>query len=119
MIRNLIQYLKPSIEGKDGKASARALTNVWYVMLNTLLSLGVLYLCFTVVKAKEVNSQAVNAIWALIWLVVIYNVTVLVIFGIVTAQNLNEGIRAIRGINEPVTVTTTTETEIKQNENAG
>lgn len=98
---NLIQWLKPSLEGKDGKASARALTNWWYVGLNTILSFGVLYLVYFIIKSKVVNNEAVNALWALIWLIVIYNITILTIFGIVTAQNLNEGIRAIRGMQEP------------------
>jgi hypothetical protein len=113
-MKKLLTWLKGSMEGKDGKSSARALTNFWYVFLNTILSLGVLYLVYYIIKAEVVNNQAVNALWALIWLIVIYNVTILTIFGIVTAQNINEGIRAIRGNNEAITVTSTTETEINQ-----
>ena len=110
-----LSWVKPSMEGKDGKASSRALTNFWYVGLNTVLSLGILYLSYTVVIAQIVNNQAVHAIWALIWLVVIYNVTVLLIFGIITAQNVTEGIRAVRGTNkeEPIIVKTETISEIK------
>jgi len=104
------------MEGQDGKASARALTNVWYVILNTILSVGVLYLVTWIIKEKVTNPEAVKALWALIWLIVIYNVTILLIFGIVTVQNINEGIRAFKGTAEPikVTATTKTETEITQ-----
>lgn len=112
----LFLWVKPSMEGPDGKSSARALTNAWYVALNSVITVGVMYLCFKVALAPTVNKEAVNAIWALIWLVVIYNATVLLIFGIVTAQNITSGIRAIRGTDdkeETITVKTETVSEIK------
>ena len=115
-MKNLINWIKPSVEGKDGKASARALTNIWYVFLNTILSIGALYLVNYIVTADKVNVEAVNALWVLIRLILIFNITILIIFGIVTAQNINEGIRAIKGSAEPIKVvaTTKTETEITQ-----
>ena len=115
-MKKLLSWLRPSMEGKDGKSSARALTNFWYVLLNTILSLGVLYLVYYIIKLEQVNTEAVNALWALIWLIVIFNVTILVIFGIVTAQNINEGIRAIRGNNEAIVISSKTETEIVNKE---
>jgi heme/copper-type cytochrome/quinol oxidase subunit 2 len=116
-MKDFINWLRPTVEGKDGKSSARALTNVWYVVLNSILSLGVLYLVYFIIKSDKINDQAVNAIWALIWLIAIYNLTVLAIFGIVTAQNLTELARIARGAsNDPITVTTKAETEITQAE---
>lgn len=103
-MNKIIKWLKPSVEGLDGKASARALTNSWYVFLNTILSLGVLYLVYIVVKSDKVNSEAVLAIKSLIWLIVIYNITILLIFGIVTIQNVTQLTRAFKGVEDKTAI---------------
>jgi hypothetical protein len=103
-MNKIIKWLKPSFEGADGKSSARALTNGWYVFLNTILSLGVLYLVYIVVKSETVNSEAVLAIKSLIWLIVIYNITILLIFGIVTIQNVTQLTRAFKGVEDKTAI---------------
>lgn len=111
-VSEFITWLRPSVEGKDGRSSARALTNVWYVILNTMLSIGVLMLVKHIVTVDKVNERAVEALWVLIWLIIILNAVILIIFGLVTAQNVNEGIRAFKGTPEPVKITTETTTEV-------
>lgn len=110
-----ITWIRSSLEGKDNRSSARALTSWWYVVLNTLLTFAIVYLVYVVVLADKVNNEAVSAIWALLWLIVIYNATVLVIYQLVTAQNITEFTRAFRGNTEPIKVTTNTETKIESN----
>ncbi len=113
----LFSWVKPSMEGPDGKSSARAITNAWYVGLNTIISLGILYLCYIVVKSEKVLPQAISAIWALIYLVAIYNGTILLIFGIVSAQNIISFVKGVRGnsdkTEDTITVETKTVSEIK------
>ena len=122
MIKTLIKWLSPSMEGKDGKSSARALTNFWYVALNTAISICIIILAFNIVDKtdKTINDSAVDALWALIWLSVIYNVTILLIFGIVSMQQVTELSRSIRGGEyippNPIKIETTTTTEVKQDE---
>jgi len=119
-MKKLIQWLRSSVEGKDGKSSARALTNFWYVGLNTAITVCVIVLAFKIIAKTDttVNKHAIDALWALIWLSVIYNLTILLIFGIVSMQQVTELSRSIRGQTplppEPVTVETVTTTEIKQ-----
>lgn len=120
---NIIQWLRPSLEGKDGKSSARAITNFWYVGLNTLIALSTIILAFLIIDKtdSQVNKYSVDVLWALIWLTGVYNITVLLVFGIVSLQQVTELSRSIRGENSspPITVETKTTTEIKQDENKG
>lgn len=85
------------MQGIDGKASARALTNFWYVALNSGISIAAVVLAYKIVEQPKPNGEAIAALKILIWLTVVYNITVLVIFGIVSIQQVNEGIRAFRG----------------------
>lgn len=94
---SLINWIKPSLQGADGKSSARALTNFWYVLLNTGISVAIVVLAYKIADQPKPNSEAVAALKILVWLCVIYNVTILIIFGIVSIQQVNDGIRAFRG----------------------
>lgn len=115
-----INWIRSSVEGKDGKSSARALTNFWYVALNTGISICVVVLAFTIVSKTNatINDSAVDALWGLIWLSVIFNLTILLIFGIVSMQQVTELSRSIRGNDSvpqsPIKVETVTTTEIKK-----
>ncbi|WP_256013098.1 hypothetical protein [Desertivirga xinjiangensis] len=101
----LIKWLAPSLQGPDGKSSARALTNFWYVLLNTGISISIVVLAYRISDQRKPTQEAIAALKILVWLCVIYNLTILVIFGIVTAQQVNEGIRALRGRSqEPETI---------------
>ena len=93
----LLKWLSPSMQGIDGKASARALTNFWYVALNTGISIAIVVLAFRIVDQPKPKTEAIAALKILVWLCVIYNLTILTIFGIVSIQQVNEGIRAFRG----------------------
>lgn len=97
MITRLIRWLAPSMQGTDGKASARALTNLWYVLLNTAISVAVVVLAFRIVDQSKPTLEAVSALKALILLCVIHNLTVLILFGIITIQQVTQGIRAFKG----------------------
>lgn len=96
-MKSFIKWLAPSMEGKDGKSSARALTNFWYVFLNTGISVSIVVLAYKIAQQPKPTDEAIAALKILVWLCVIYNLTILVIFGIVSIQQLNEGIRAFRG----------------------
>ena len=85
------------MQGVDGKASARALTNFWYVLLNTGISISIVVLAYRISDQDKPTVEAISSLKILVWLCVIYNLTILVIFGIVSIQQLNEGIRAFRG----------------------
>lgn len=98
----LIKWIAPSLQGVDGKASARALTNFWYVLLNTGISISAVLLAYMIVEQPKPTDEAIQALKIIVWLTVIYNLTILVIFGIVSIQQVNEGIRAIRGQAEPI-----------------
>ena len=97
-----IIWLRSSFQGKDGRSSARALTNFWYVILNSGISICIIILAFVIVSKTNVtvNNYAVDAMWALIWLSVIYNLTILLIFGIISIQNVIELSKSIRGEDE-------------------
>ncbi len=100
---SLINWIKPSLQGIDGKSSARALTNFWYVFLNSCISIAVVVLAYIIVYQPKPNAEAIAALKILVWLTVIYNITILVIFGIVSIQQVNDGIRAFRGQqSEPI-----------------
>lgn len=93
----LLQWFKPSMEGVDGRASARSLTNLWYVILNTAISICIIVMCFQVLHQEHPNEKSIEAIKALTNLCMIFNIVILIIFGIVSIQQVNEGIRAFRG----------------------
>lgn len=116
----LFTWLKPSMEGPDGKASARSLTNFWYVILNTGITICVIILGFDIAHQQKPTDEAVVALRYLIYLCIIFNVTILIIFGIVSIQQVTEGIRAFRGqptMVEETTKTSKTITEIKPSTN--
>ena len=98
---SLINWIKPSLEGIDGRSSARSLTNAWYVVINTIITVCILFLAKDIISQPHPNDKSVDTLWALIWLCVIFNVTILVIFGIVSIQQVTQGIRAFRGQPEP------------------
>jgi beta-lactamase regulating signal transducer with metallopeptidase domain len=97
MIKKFLSWLSPSFQGIDGKSSARALTNFWYVLLNSSVTICVVVLGFIIAIKPEVNNYAVDVMWVLVWLIVIYNLTVLLIFGIISIQNVIELSKSIRG----------------------
>jgi predicted membrane protein len=93
----LLKWLAPSMQSADGKASARALTNFWYVALNTAVTICAVKLAFIIVGQPNPTSEAIQALKIIVGLTIIYNITILIIFGIVSLQQVNEGIRAFRG----------------------
>lgn len=108
----LIDFIKPSMQGNDGKASARALTNFWYVGINTAVITFMCCLAHTIVTQSVVNAQAVNALKVIFWVFVVINLVILLIFGIITAQNVNESIRAIKGQPQQLEIETKTNTTV-------
>lgn len=99
----LFKWIAPSLQGIDGRASARALTNFWYVFLNSCISIAVVVLAYIIVYQEHPTIEAIAALKILVWLTVIYNLTILIIFGIVSIQQVNDGIRAFRGQqSEPI-----------------
>jgi len=110
---SIIDFIKPSLQGSDGKSSARALTNFWYVALNSLVSIATVVLAYIIVLDKNETKYAIDVLWVLVWVAGIYNLTILVIYGIVSFQNITEGIRAFRGQPaSPVEVETKTVTTV-------
>lgn len=98
---SLIKWIAPSFQGPDGKSSARALTNFWYVFLNTGITIAAVVLAYIIVDQPKPTDEAIAALKILVWLTIIYNLTILVIFGIVSIQQVNDGIRAFRGQPAP------------------
>jgi len=99
---SLINWIKPSFQGPDGKSSARALTNFWYVFLNTVISVSAILLAYMIVDQPKPTAEAIQALKIIVWLTVIYNLTILIIFGIVSIQQVSDGIRAFRGQPESI-----------------
>ena len=106
----LIKWLKSSVEGKDGRSSARALTNFWYVFLNTFIVFHVAYEIDKIIAKESLSPLIEKVLWVEFWVFVILNATVLIIFGIVTIQNLTELTKAVKGVSSPVEVETNTKT---------
>ena len=97
MFNELLQWIRPSLEGNDKKSSARAITNFWYVGLNTAITVCTVILAFDIAHQLTPTEQAVSALKILVQLCVIFNIVILLIFGIVSAQQLIQAIRSFRG----------------------
>lgn len=97
MFNELIQWIKPSLEGNDKKSSARAITNFWYVGLNTGITICTIILAFDIAHQLTPTIYSIQALKVLVGLCIIFNVVILLIFGIVSAQNLIQAIRSFRG----------------------
>jgi len=111
----LLDFLKPSVQGNDGKASARALTNFWYVAMDTVLMLSIIVLAYIIVTGNHEKETAIFALKLLIWASGLYKVTVLLLYAVISYQQVNETVRALKGSDSsPTPLQVETKTVVTQ-----
>lgn len=112
-MKKLIEFLKPSLLGNDGKASARSLTNAWIVVIVTALSANHIYLTNYIIKQTVPNNTVINIIDANTYLILVLCAFIGVLFGIIAFQSITELVRTVRGgSTPPIEVKTNTTTTV-------
>lgn len=115
---NLIKFLKPSLTGNDGKASARSLTNAWIVVLVTALVVNHITLTNYIIRQTTPNNTVVNIIDANTYLILVLCAFIGVLFGIIAFQSITELVRTVRGGSAaPIEVKTNTTTTVTPTDN--
>ena len=95
---NLIQWIRPSLEGNDGKASGRSITAFWLTILLTLNIISIGYFVYYVANKKAQIIGTVIIPVDIAGLTLISNTleftletligAVLLLWGVITAQQL-------------------------------
>ena len=113
---SFIEWVKKAFEGNDGIASSRSLTNVWYVVFSSCLSVSFVTIVYIILLSDKVNENTTVVLKMLLWLILVYLVMVLLLFSVVTIQQVIQTAKAVRGEKDntnPIEVISTTETKIK------
>lgn len=120
-MNKFLLWLKDSLEGNDGKSSAKMLTLVWIVILASTLDIIFIIISFRIVEQNAPTASSLAVLDRLRDLIGLHFIVMLILFGVATIASLVQLFKVIRGqpiiedpiLTETVTKQSKTVTEIK------
>lgn len=123
-MNKFIEWLKASLEGNDGKSSAKMLTLLWAVVLVTALHVVFMIIAFRVVEKTAPTQASLDTMDRIRDLIALDWIILLILFGVATIASIIQIFKLFRGqtvadpvMVEEVTKTSKTVTEIKPQTN--
>lgn len=117
-MKKLIHWISASLEGTDGRSSAKALTLMWLVVLSSYLHYAYIKICYKIVEQQAPTEASLKTLDRLRDLISIDWTVMLILFGVATVAMLIQLFKAFRGqpTDEPILIEKVTKTSVSQTE---
>lgn len=85
--------------GKDSEVSSRRLVTLVITLMDIFITAAIIALVFVVaMRPPSTSTTAIQAVDRLLEFIIIMNVTILLLIGIITWQNVNDTVSLIKGV---------------------
>lgn len=114
MIKKLIAWIKPSLEGTDGKSSSKAITLLWVVVLATALHCLFGYIAIRILEKEVATETSLKVMDRIRDLIALDWIVMLILFGVATVASLVQLFKSIRGQTTDDTILIEKETKTSE-----